>query len=91
MTFDAGTRVRTKAQRSDGHTRLPAYLQRLPGVVERLLGEFPLPDARAVGPRDAHGRRLYTVRFAAADVWPHAPAGDAILADLFEDYLEPMP
>jgi len=87
MAFEIGQRVRTRAQAATGHTRLPAYLQRTQGVVVALLGEFPFADERAMG-RGARAERLYTVRFAARDVWPDAAAGDAIAADLFESYLE---
>lgn len=91
MAFEIGERVRTRSQNVAGHTRLPAYLQRRPGVVARILGEFPLADERASGRKDAQKERLYTVRFVARDVWPDASAGDAIAADLFEAYLEPAP
>jgi hypothetical protein len=91
MSFEIGERVRTRAAATAGHTRLPAYLQRRPGVVAKVLGEFPLADERASGRRDAPTERLYTVCFVARDVWPDAPAGDAIAADLFEAYLEPAP
>lgn len=86
--FNAGTAVRTKAQRAFGHTRLPAYLQNQNGVIERVVGVFPLPDDRAVKAGDAIEQHLYTVRFAAAAVWPGRPNGDTICADLFEEYLE---
>jgi hypothetical protein len=89
MPFDVGERVRTRGQSAAGHTRLPAYLQRRPGVVAKILGEFPLADERASGRRDAPSQRLYTVCFAARDVWPDARTGDTICADLFEAYLEP--
>jgi nitrile hydratase subunit beta len=90
MAFKIGERVRTRAQVADGHTRLPAYLQRRPGVVASLLGEFPFADKRASG-LDAPKERLYTVRFAACDVWSGAPDRDTIAADLFEPYLELVP
>ena len=90
MAFDVGAAVRTRAQRSEGHTRLPGYLQRRSGVIERVLGAFPFADDRAAGRRDAPKRLLYTVRFAANDVWSDAPRGDTLCADLFEDYLEPV-
>jgi hypothetical protein len=91
VAFEIGERVRTRAQNAAGHTRLPAYWQRKPGVVAKALGEFPLADERASGRGGAPEQRLYTVRFVARDVWPDAPAGDAIAADLFEAYLEPAP
>jgi nitrile hydratase len=88
MPFEPGERVCARVQAGAGHTRLPAYLQGKPGVVTRLLGEYPFSDERAGGNVDAPGQRLYTVRFAATDVWPNASPGDAIAADLFESYLE---
>ncbi len=88
MGFEVGAPVRARAQRRDGHTRLPGYLQRRSGVVERVLGTFPFADDRAAGRCDAPKRLLYTVRFAANDVWADAPRGDTLCADLFEDYLE---
>ena len=87
--FNVGARVRTKAQRGGGHTRLPGYLQNKSGVIERIVGGYPLPDERAAGRRDGSEQRLYTVRFAAAAVWPDGPSGDTVCADLFEEYLEP--
>jgi nitrile hydratase subunit beta len=88
MGFEVGAIVRARAQRYEGHTRLPGYLQRCSGVIERVLGEFPLADDRAAGRPDAPKRCLYTVRFAANEVWSDAPRGDTLRADLFEDYLE---
>ncbi len=88
--FEPGDRVRTLAQRKSGHTRLPGYLQRKPGIVERRIGEFAFADERAAGRPGARREALYTVRFAARDVWGgRATAGDSIAADLFESYLEP--
>lgn len=88
--FEVGARVRTRAQRHGGHTRLPGYLQRKSGVIARRLGAFPFSDERAAGAANARKDALYTVAFEARDVWgPQAAAGDTIAADLFESYLEP--
>ena len=89
MTFEIGTRVRTRARASAGHTRLPAYLQHKAGVVAHLYGSFPLPDDRAAGAREPRREALYAVRFPAREVWGAGSSeGDAIYADLFEFYLE---
>lgn len=88
MRFETGARVRTRPQRSAGHTRLPAYLQCKSGVVIRALGAFPLADDRAADPEHARLSALYTVAFEARDLWSDASAS-RVHADLFEDYLEP--
>jgi len=88
--FEVGARVRTRAQRRGGHTRLPGYLQRKSGVVARVLGAFALSDERAAGAGIARNDSVYTVVFMARDLWgPQVAAGDTIAADLFEAYLEP--
>ena len=89
--FEAGTRVRTRAQRSSGHTRLPAYLQEKPGVIVASLGAFPLADDRADALPQPRSSELYTVEFDASDVWKDSRFTGRILADLFDEYLEPMP
>jgi nitrile hydratase subunit beta len=87
--YAPGDRVRTRVMNPRGHTRLPAYLRGRPGRIERVLGTMAFADARAAGDRTASDT-VYTVRFAAADVWgaDADPAG-SICADLFESYLEP--
>lgn len=85
--FSPGDVVRTLQRKRPGHTRLPAYLQGKHGTVVSALGEYALPDAVSVGDRSKPRSRLYTVRFAAGEVWETASA-DAIYADLFEEYLE---
>ncbi|MGB6985628.1 MAG: SH3-like domain-containing protein [Candidatus Aquilonibacter sp.] len=90
MRFEPGSRVQTRGQRPQGHTRLPRYLEMRPGTVVRRIGEFPLSDEWAERKVDARKDVLYTVEFKARDVWGfEARDGDVILADLFETYLEP--
>lgn len=89
MKFETGERVRTRPQRTAGHTRLPAYLQCKYGIVVRALGAFPLADERAADPAHARLSALYTVAFDARDLWSDASAS-RVHADLFEDYLEPV-
>jgi nitrile hydratase len=87
--FEIGDRVRTRAQRTGGHTRLPGYLQHKRGVIGGRLGEFAFADERAGGVRDARKEQLYTVAFEAREVWDSdASANDVVTADLFESYLE---
>ncbi len=88
--WSVGTSVRTRAQRSQGHTRLPHYLQHKRGVIVHVLGSFPLPDDVVVNPKAPKQSPLYTVAFPSSSIF----AGDGewtICADLFEDYLEVEP
>jgi hypothetical protein len=87
VSFAIGSRVRTRTQRTGGHTRLPGYLQAKPGTIVHRLGAFPFPDERAVDPQHFHESELYTVEFATRDVWPEIDYG-TVRADLFEEYLE---
>lgn len=82
-----GQPVRTRLSAASGHTRLPLYVRGRPGVVHALRGRFPFPDDLArFGV--AEPQALYSVRFAARDLWgPDAGAHDVYL-DLFESYLE---
>jgi hypothetical protein len=80
MGFEIGHRVRSRAQVSRGHTRLPSYLQCREGCVVGVLGAYPFPDDRAHNSTNARTEALYTVEFQLGD--------HAVRADLFEPYLE---
>ena len=89
MSFRVGDEVKTREPRPSGHTRLPSYLAAKRGKVERVSGDFFLPDARAAGVRPAPKETLYTVVFDGAEVWGEKEGrGLLISADLFESYLE---
>lgn len=92
--FAPGDRVRTRLPARNalvpgGHTRLPGYAA---GHVGRIIishGAHVLPDANAHGLGEA-AEPLYTVAFAAADLWGAAEgAGDEVTADLWQSYLAP--
>ena len=72
-----------------GHTRLPTYAAGRIGTVVLLHGAHVFPDSNA----HFHGeapQHLYTVSFAAGDLWQHAESPhDEVRLDLWEDYLEP--
>jgi nitrile hydratase len=87
VAFEPGARIRTRAQRPAGHTRLPAYLQRKNGVVRAILGEFPWPDENAHDGAHARLSRLYSIEFDAREIWGECGEG-TISADLFEEYME---
>jgi nitrile hydratase len=72
----------------DGHTRIPAYLRGRPCRILNCAGTFLFSDARANGKPDVV-QSLYTVLFAARDVWgADADGTTSLVADLFESYLE---
>ena len=87
--FAVGKRVRAKKINPTGHTRLPRYARGNVGVVDRIHGAHVFPDRNA----HFHGespQHLYSVRFAARELWGEAAAArDSVYIDLWEDYLEP--
>lgn len=78
--FEIGALVRTREQRTDGHTRLPRYLQHRRGRVVHVLGAYRFADEAAERGALAKTQTLYTVEF--------DYDGHAVRADLFESYLE---
>lgn len=91
--FFVGDAVRANRRADVGHTRLPRYLAGRIGRVVADRGAHVLPDIRAAG-GGAVGERLYSVRFAAADLWAKTGACDTgdhvVAADLWESYLDPV-
>jgi nitrile hydratase len=85
--FQVGNAVRTVPFVSSDHTRLPGYVRGRIGYIHRSHGPQIFADASARG--DIRHEPLYTVAFAAADLWPEA-AGRRIrvYVDLWESYLE---
>ncbi len=84
--FAVGDRVRTKTLGSAGHTRLPAYARGRIGAIIRHHGAHILPDLNARGIEKAEA--LYTVAFAAAELWPEAVnRHDRVFIDLWDSYL----
>jgi nitrile hydratase len=87
--FGVGDAVRARNLNPEGHTRLPRYARGKRGTIERLHGAHVLPDSNAHF-RGEDPRHLYTVKFAATELWGEAaPARDAVYIDLWEPYLEP--
>jgi nitrile hydratase len=85
--FKLAERVRARNIHPVGHTRLPRYLRGHAGEVVAVHGAFVFPDSNACG-RGEDARWLYTVRFAASELWGGA-SKDAVHAELWEPYLEP--
>jgi nitrile hydratase len=87
--FQAGQLVRALNAHPTGHTRLPRYVRGRVGTVTHLHGAHVLPDSNAAG-RGENPEWLYTVRFAARELWGEAadPTG-TVSVDAWESYLEP--
>jgi nitrile hydratase beta subunit len=87
--FAVGDPVRTQADRADHHTRLPGYARGRIGTVEHVLGMHVYADAHAHA-RGEDPQWLYTVVFAASDLWPgEGRPGATVSIDAWEPYLEP--
>ncbi len=87
--FVLGARVRIRNEHPLGHTRCPRYVRGKRGVIVRVDGRFPLPDAAAHDGTRCE-QHQYTVRFSGPELWG-STAGPAELVhvDLSEGYLEP--
>jgi nitrile hydratase len=87
--FQVGQRVRARNMHPAGHTRLPRYVRGHVGTVTHVHGVHVFPDSSAAG-RGESPQWLYTVRFAARQLW--GEAGDqtgTVSVDAWESYLEP--
>lgn len=86
--FGVGSLVRARLLGISGHTRLPGYVRGQQGAVVAHHGAHVVPDASTSGEHRAG--HLYTVSFAAADLWSEAKdSPDRVFVDLWEEYLEP--
>jgi nitrile hydratase len=86
--FSVGDRVRAKNMHPAGHTRLPRYVRGRQGRIAAVHGVHVFPDSNAAG-KGEDPRWLYSVAFAADELWgPQGRAGDEVLLDLWEPYLE---
>ena len=86
--FEVGDRVRAKMMHPAGHTRLPRYARGRTGEVIGIRGCHVFPDSNAATD-DPDPQWLYAVAFSSAELWgPQGRAGDEVILDLFEPYLE---
>jgi nitrile hydratase len=86
--FAVGQPVVTRNHQPSGHTRLPAYVRCRRGVIARVHAAMVFPDDHAHG-RGENPQYLYTVRFAAGELWGAAAEANTVLhIDLFESYLD---
>ena len=92
VAFAPGSRVRVRNDwpetRGPAHIRTPHYVRGAQGIVVRALGIFKNPEDLAFA-RPAAPRALYHVRFDPAPIWHEGHAGDDLLVEIFEQWLEP--
>ena len=89
--FAPGAAVRVRALHPPGHCRAPHYLRGRHGTVLALADLQPNPEERAYGRPGLPPLPVYRVRFAQAELWPdyRGGAGDAVVVDVYEPWLEP--
>lgn len=85
--YQVGDRVRVRLMNPAGHTRAPRYVRGRPGVISFVHGHHVLPDQNFRGLGEA-AEPLYTVRFAARDLWGADTTAEGVCADCWESYLE---
>lgn len=89
--FAAGQSVRVRDAKPERvarmHLRTPHYARGRVGRIVRALGTFPNPEDIAFN-RPAEPRVLYHVLFDQPPVWGEGQAGDTLLIELFEHWLE---
>ena len=88
--FQIGDRVRAKNIHPRSHTRLPRYCRDKPGTISAVHGAHVFADANALGHGD-DPQWLYTVRFAARDLWGADTTAAAVYVDCWEPYLSGEP
>jgi nitrile hydratase subunit beta len=87
--FRIGDDVIARNVHPEGHTRLPRYARGRRGVIERDHGVFVFADTSAMT-RDPRPQHLYSVRFAARELWgEHASVRDGVYMSLWDDHLDP--
>lgn len=85
--FHDGDRVRVRNPVTSGHTRVPRYLRRHVGRVERVAFTWPDPGESAATGAYGEPELVYTVAFAATDLFGTS-ADHTLTADLTERDLE---
>jgi nitrile hydratase beta subunit len=84
--FEVGQAVRTRADRPNHHTRLPAYARDKAGIIERVHGMHVFADSNAQGLGEAP-QWLYTVTFEGIELWGSEAQRAVVSIDAWEPYL----
>jgi len=89
--FAVGAAVRVKRLCPPGHVRTPWFTRGRSGRVVAIAGRFGDPESLAYGGDGRPQQPLYRVRFEHAELWEDDPpaGGDAVVVDLYEQWLEP--
>ena len=85
--YAVGDAVRTRTLNVPTHTRLPRYCRGKQGTVIAMHGAHVFPDSNALGLGE-QAQWLYSVRFAAAELWGADTTAAAVHVDCWESYLE---
>ena len=86
-----GAKVRVRAAFPPGHVRTPFYTRGKVGEIVALAGAYADPEELAYGRAGTPPKALWRVRFSMHELWGEAEAaGDDVVADLFEHWLEPV-
>jgi nitrile hydratase len=87
--FQSGDAVRVRNAVTDGHTRVPRYLRKQTGHIERVACAWPNPGDSAAAGAYGEPELVYTVTFDAAELFG-AGAEHVVSADLAESDLEKL-
>ena len=85
--FLIGDIVRTRQINPATHTRLPRYCRGKRGSIVAVHGAHSFPDSNAIG-QGEQPQWLYTVRFAAVELWGADTTSASVCVDCWESYLE---
>ena len=85
--FAAGDNIKTKQMNPATHTRLPRYCRDKRGTVIGVRGSHVFPDTSATG-QGEQPQWLYTIEFAATELWGKDTTASSVCVDCWETYLE---
>ena len=90
VRFAVGEPVRVRKTYPLGHIRTPYYIRGHSGVIERLCGNFPMPEELAQMRSGLPAQPLYRVRFLQREVWPDYQScdDDVVEIEIFQHWLE---
>ena len=91
--FKPGDLVRILDLGKQGHVRIPWYVRRRIGVVERYCGAYPNPEDLAYARPGIPPVDLYRVRLEQRHIWARyrGDASDSLEIEVYDHWLEPAP